>query len=204
MDVAWDKSAQVFAIEVATPVDAPSGGIVGVLKAVIDTRELFAAVTGVTSGGTGTPALVRNDGSVVFSRQSVDPSSQYFAATLLRNHLQSVQPGDAEFKTYFRAAGADGQPQVVALAASQVTRNFPELPWFVAISEAERTLFAPVRAQAMNLLLVLAVMTILFGVAAVWWSVRLAAPPDPNLDDMELHLEKHASVHRIDEEERIA
>ena len=200
--MAWDKSAQVFAIEVATPVETPSGGVVGVLKAVIDTRVLFATVTGVSSGGAGTPALVRTNGTVVFSRESVDPATQYFAASLLRNHLQGVQPGDAEFKAYFRAANADGQPQVVALAASQVAKSFPELPWLVAVSEAERTLFAPVRAQATNLLLVLAVMVAFLGVAAVWWSARLAAPPDPNQDEMELHLDEHARVHRIDEEEQ--
>ncbi len=62
-DVAWDESAQVFAVEVATPIESPSGAIVGVLKAVMDTRELFVAVTGVYGGGTGTLALVRTIGT---------------------------------------------------------------------------------------------------------------------------------------------
>ena len=136
-DVAWDESAQAFALEVAAPIEARSGGVVGVLKAVIDTRELFAAVTGVYAAGTGEPVLVRQDGTMVFSRGSVDPTVHYFAATLLRDHLQGVQPGDAEYQMSFRATGADGQPQVVAIAPSQLARSFPRLPWVVAVSESE-------------------------------------------------------------------
>ena len=196
-DVAWDESAQAFAVEVAVPIEAESGGVVGVLKAVVDTRELFAAVTGVYAAGTGEPVLVRRDGTVVFSRVSSDPTAQYFAATLLRDHLQGVQPGDIEYQSYFRAAGADGQPQVVAIAPSQVARSFPQLPWVVAVSESERTLFAPVRAQVTNLLLVLGIVAILFSVMTVWWSARLATLPDADLRKMEMGLERHAHVSGI-------
>ena len=203
-DVAWDESAEVFALEVAAPIEDHAGGVTGVLKAVIDTRELFAAVTGVRSEGTGTPALVRTNGSIVFSRQSVNPDTEYFASALLRDHLQGVQPGDAEFKTYFRAPSADGQPQLVALAPSQIARSFPELPWLVAVSESERILFAPVRAQGINLLIALGLVALVFGIVAVWWSASLAAPPDPNLEEMKMRLEQHARVHRIDEGEERA
>ena len=196
-DVVWDESAQVFAIEVAAPIEAPSGDVVGVLNAVINTRELFAAVTGVYAAGTGEAVLVRRDGTVVFSQASVDPTVHYFAATLLRDHLQGVQPGNAEYQMSFRATGADGQPQVVAIAPSQLARSFPHLLWVVAVSESEHTLFAPVRAQVTNLLLVLAIVAILFSVMTVWWSARLAAPPDPDLPEMELRLEKHAHVSGI-------
>ena len=191
-DVAWDESAQAFAIEVAAPIEAKSGEIVGVLKAVIDTRELFAAVTGVYASGTGEPVLVRRDGTVVFSRRSVDPSTEYFAANLLRDHLQGMQPGDAEYQMYFRATNIDGEGQVVAIATTQIARSFPGLSWVVAVSEPEATLFGPVRAQVMNLLLVLAIVAVLFSVMTVWWSARLATPPDPDLADMELRLENHA------------
>ena len=168
----------------------------------MDTRELFAAVSGVYGGGTGTLALVRTDGSVVFSQRSVDPSAQYCAATLLRERLQDVQIGDPEFKAFFRAASADGDPQLVALASSQVCRTFPELPWLIAVSEPESTLFAPVRTQALYLLVALAVVGVLLSVVALAWSARLAAPPDPNQDDLELNLEKRPRVRRIDDEER--
>ena len=200
-DVAWDESAKVFALEVAAPIEDRSGGVTGVLKAVIDTRELFAAITGVHSEGTGTPALVRTNGSIVFSRQTVDPSTEFFAATLLRNHVEGMRPGDAEFKTYFEATGADGQAELVAVASSQIARSFPELPWLVAVSESERTLFAPIRAQGVNLLIALGLVALVFGIAAIVWSARMAAPPDPNLEEMKLRLEEHARVHRIDEVE---
>ena len=196
-DVVWDESAQVFAIEVAAPIEARSGGVVGVLNAVINTRELFAAVTGVYAAGTGEAVLVRRDGTVVFSQASVDPTVHYFAATLLRDHLQGVQPGNAEYQMSFRATGADGQPQIVAIAPSQLARSFPQLQWVVAVSESEHTLFAPVRAQVTNLLLVLAIVAILFSAMTLWWSARLAAPPDPDLPEMELRLEKHAPVSGI-------
>ena len=187
-DVAWDDSAGVFALEVAVPVTESSGRLVGVLKAVVDTRALFAAVTGVSGGGTGERALVRRDGSVVFSRASVDPSTQYFAANLVRDHLQSTRPGDLGDRTYFRATTSAGQPRIVALAPSQLARSFPELPWAVAVSESEASLFAPIQAQIRHLLLAFASVAALFAIALLWWSFRLAMPVDPDLEQMELHL----------------
>ena len=92
----------------------------------------------------------------------------------------------------------------MALAPSQIGRSFPELPWLVAVSESERTLFAPVRAQGINLLIALGLVALVFGIVAVWWSASLAAPPDPNLEEMKMQLEQHARVHRIDEGEERA
>ena len=62
------------AIEVSIPVPEPgSDRLAGVLKAVIDARELLAAVGGLQPGATGQATLLRPNGSIVFSRTTDDP-----------------------------------------------------------------------------------------------------------------------------------
>ena len=198
-DVAWDDSANVFALEVAVPVNGDSGNLVGVLKAVIDTRGLFAAVTGVNGAGTGERALIRRNGTVVFSRESVDPSTSYFAANQVRSHLQNSLPGDLGYQTHFTAIAPSGQQRIVALAPTQIARSFPDLHWAVAVSESHANLFAPVRAQLRNLLFAFGLVAVVFLVALLWWSFQLSMPVDLDGEEMELHLAKHATVSAIGE-----
>lgn len=201
-DVTWDESAKAFVIEMALSVPDPAAaGAVGVLKALIDTQQLFAAVAGVRVAGAGEHVLVRRDGTVVFSRESTDPTVEYFAADLLRERIGKVRPGDVEYRSHFPAASVDGRLEIVALAPTQLIKSYPNLPWLVAASESEDELFAPVRTQVRNLLLVLAMAATMFLIAIVWWSIRLAAPPDPDLAEMELHLAEHPRVARIDDVE---
>ena len=61
---------------------------------------------------------------------------------------------------------------------------------------AESDLFAPVRFQLWSLLALLALMAIAVLGLALWFSLRLAAPPP----DEELHLVRHAAVGTIDGE----
>ncbi len=67
----------------------------------------------------------------------------------------------------------------------------------MAVSQAEDELFAPVRTQVQNLLLVIGLTVIVVLILALWFSMRLSAPPV----DMGMHLAEHPKVHRIAEEE---
>lgn len=87
-DVEWDESARVFAIDIAMPVlDPADDSVVGALKVVADSRELFAAIGGMQAAEGAEPILLRTDGSVVFSQQSTDPEAQFYAVELLREQL---------------------------------------------------------------------------------------------------------------------
>ena len=158
----------------------------GVLQMVVDVREIGAVLGGVRMGSTGDAVLVREDGSFVFAQRTVDPNATFFATALLRERLAAVKKGDPQTPMQFGASTADGTPRIVGIAPSQLKASYPHMAWFVAVSQGEDELFAPVRAQATSLLLLLCLTVIAVLLFAVWYSVRLAAPPEP--EEMDMHL----------------
>jgi len=198
-DVRWDDSAKVFALDMAVAVPSPAGDeFAGVLKVVADIREMLAFVAGTRLGVTGEAALVRRDGSIVYSARPRDPNARFFGATLLGQRLDAEDQGEPVFGLAFTARDAqDGQSVVVGVAPSQLGLTYPNLTWFVAVSQAEEELFSPVRTQAVSLLVVIALATIAVLILALWFSMRLAAPPI----EVDMHLVEHPAVTRIADEE---
>jgi hypothetical protein len=196
-DVTYEPRGGTWAIAVTVPVEDRDGQLAGVLQAVVDVRELGAVLGGVRMGATGDAALVREDGSFVFARGPLDPGARFFATDLLREHLAAAKKGEAEAALRFGAATADGTPRLVGVAMSQLKASYPKMAWFVAVSQGEQELFAPVRAQAASLMVVLGLTAIAVLAFALWYSVRLAAPPEA--EEMDMHLTRHPRVHRIAE-----
>lgn len=193
-DVRRDDSAGVYAFEIAVPVPSPSADdVAGVMKIVADSREMLTGMTGLELGNTGEAALVRPDGSVVYSRQSQREGDPFFAAQLLRQRLdlrevRKEAPGPMSFV----AQAPDGSYRVVALAPSQLGRSFPNLNWLVALSIDQSELLMPFRSLVWYLILAFALTAIAVLVIALWFSVRLASPTvDPELA---MHLVEHSHV----------
>jgi hypothetical protein len=194
--VTWDESADTWALEIAVPVEeTAASGLVGVLKAVIDVREIVATVAAVRLGATGDAALVRDDGAMVLSAARPVAGAQFFAADLLRERLQAATT-EPQGPMSFAASTADGDPRLVGLGMSQLRASYPHLKWIVAVSQAESELFAPVRYQLWSLLGVLGLMAIAVLGLALWFSLRLAAP----VPFEDLHLVEHPKVETIDGE----
>ena len=199
-DVRFDPRARVFGIEITAPVEAARDGlVVGVLRAVVDVRELGAVLGGVRMGSTGDAALLREDGSFVFTQTGVDPNARFFATELMREHLAAAKAGDPHAPLHFGASTASGSARLVGVAMSQLKSSFPKATWFVAVSQGEDELFASVQTQATSLVLLLGLTAIAVLLFALWYSMRLAAPFEP--DEMDMHLTKHPRVHRIEEPE---
>ena len=207
-DVRWDDSAKLFALEMAVAVPSPSGDeAVGVLKVVADIREMLAFIAGTRLGVTGEAALVRADGTIVYSPRQRQPNARFFAATLLRERLDAVDQGAPTFGLAFTARDTEDSPDqgalyVVGVAPSQLGMTYPNLSWVVAVSQAEEELFSPVRTQAISLLVVIAIATMVVLILALWFSMRLAAPP---LDEeVDMHLVEHPPAPRMADEETVS
>jgi hypothetical protein len=199
-DVRYDARAGSWGIEIAAPVESPAAGEVsGVLLAVVDVREIGALLGGVRMGATGDAALVREDGSFVFTQGRVDPNARFFAADLLRERLSVAKKGEPQVPLHFGATTANGSARLVGVAMSQLKASFPHLAWIVAVSQADDELFAPLRTQATALIAVIGLTAIAVLLFAFWYSVRLAAPPEA--EELDLHLVEHPRVHRIEEPE---
>jgi hypothetical protein len=139
--------------------------------------------------------LVRDNGSVVFSRASNDPSARFFATRELTDGLARVSDteGVREDWLHFSASGPNGEPYAVGVAQSQLSRSFPNLNWLVAVSQAESEFIGPVRSMGWYLLLVVALTAIMVLVLALYFSMRLHAPAI----DIDMGLVEHPRVSRM-------
>jgi hypothetical protein len=200
-DVRFDPRARVFGLEIIAPVEAADGTVVGVLRTVVDVREIGALLGGVRMGATGDAALLREDGSFVFAQTGVDPNARFFATDLLRERLAAAKKGEPQTPLHFGARTANGSARLVGVAVSQLKASFPHTNWFVAVSQGEDELFASVRTQSTSLVLLLALTAVAVMLFALWYSTRLAAPPEP--EEMDMHLTRHPRVHRIEEPEDV-
>jgi len=199
-DILWDRRARAYYFEIGTPIQSPGGdGVAGVLRVVLDARELLAMVADVQLGTTGNAFLLREDGSVVYSRWPATSSAQFFAADLIREKLQAAREASQPVRLYLSARADDGSGQMLGLARSQLGLTYSHLSWLVAVSAPEAELFAPVRDTGWNLLLVLALTAVGVLGFTLWDSRRLAAQPDGSEPD--LQLVTHPKVHWIEEEE---
>jgi hypothetical protein len=194
-DVTWDDRARIHAIAFAAPVPAPEGeALTGVLKVVVDSRELLAMVGGVQLGASGEAVLLRDNGSVVFARRQTDPNARFFALTPLLERVAVMRQGGPEAGTFFRAASpTDGSPFLVGLAASQLGRSYPNASWLVAVSQSEAELLAPVRALGWYLFAVIALVALLVLALALYFSMRLEAPQV----DVDMHLVRHPPLAHV-------
>lgn len=195
-ELRWDPDARVSLMEVSAPVpEEGTDRFAGVVRVVLDARELLAPVAGLQMGATGVATLVRDNGSVVFSRASTDPSARFFATRELTDGLTqlSASEGQREGWLHFSATGVDGTPHVVGVAQSQLGRSYPNLSWLVAISQAESEFIGPVRSIGWYLALVFALTAILVLVLALFFSMRLHAPSI----DIDMGLVDHPRVSRM-------
>jgi hypothetical protein len=192
----WDADAGASVMQVSAPVPVVDGEQrAGVVRVVFDARELLAPVAGIQLGATGMATLVRDNGSVVFSRASNDPTARFFAADRLSESLQAhrASEGLRQDALHFTADGTDGNAYVVGVAQSQLSRSYPGLSWLVAVSQAESELVTPVRAIGWYLLLVFAMTLLLVLALALYFSMRLHAPPI----DVDMQLVDHYPVSRM-------
>jgi hypothetical protein len=196
-DVRRDDSAGIYAFDIAVPVADPAGtALVGIMKIVASSQEMLAGIGGLELGATGRAMLIRADGSIVFSREAMEPGVRFAGADSIRQRLAAAGD-DPQARIYFQMPAGDGTTRVVAVARSQLHRTFPNLSWLVVVSVSEDELLEPFRPMVWSLLAVIAITAIAVLALALWLSMRMARPAiDPELD---LHLVEHPKSPRIEE-----
>lgn len=198
-DVRWDESARTYAMEIAVPVPGHDERPTGVLKVVADIREMLASVAGMDLGTNGDAMLLRRNGSIVFSRDGVQPSARFFAADRLKERLDEASTVSGPSRLFFTAVEPHAGSQIVGVATSQLASTYPHLPWVVAAWQAEGDLLAPVASEYRSLLLLVAITGAAVLALALWFTVKLAAP----MVETEMALVPHPPLHRVAEEESV-
>jgi hypothetical protein len=196
-DVKWDDSTKTHALGMAVPiVERPGERFVGILMVVADVRELLSVAAGATSRPNGEAVLIRDDGTLVSTQKAGGERIPFFAADLLRERLEGYKPGDPQFRVDFAARDNSGRSFLVGVAPSQLAASYPHLTWLVAVTQAEEDLYSPVRSLLWRLMAAFGVVAGVVLAIAIWFSVRLAAPPI----EPDMHITEHPEVPRIEED----
>lgn len=175
-DVRWDDSSRTLGVEIAVPVFEPDSNVfAGLLKAVVDSRELLAVVGGVQLGNTGEAALLRRNGTIVFSREVGDPNARFAGAETMRDRLAAQPEGEMLSGASFRVLPAGGEARMVGIAPSQLGRSYDNLQWVVAVSQDESELLAPMQRVGWYLLGVVGLTAAMLLLAALYFSLRLSS-----------------------------
>jgi hypothetical protein len=159
---------------------------------------MFAMLAGIQPTESGDASLVRDNGSIVFRRGTFESGAQFFAASLLRERVRTLQTDEPMQTVFFRARSREGDENyLVGVAPSQLVMSYPNLHWFVAVSEAESELFSPIRLVAYQFVLVIAAVAIAVLGIALWFSMRLSRPTF----DTDMHLVDHARIPHLEDED---
>ena len=165
------------------------------MKIVASSQEMLQGIGGLQLGSTGQAMLIRQDGSIVFSRQAVAPGARFFGADILKERL-AASDNDPQARISL-SRSSDGADRVVAVARSRLHESFPNLSWLVAVSMQEDELVEPFRPMVWSLMVVIGLTGIAVLAVALWASMRLARPAlNPSLD---MRLVEHPKAPRIEE-----
>ncbi len=142
-ELLYDEQSKSDYVGVGFPVlDRGSHRFIGMVNALVDVSSLFSGLNREESGRTARTTLIKEDGTVV-SAPSVTPSmrlkSDEYAA--VRDALGTLQGREAGFVT----ANLRGENRIVGFADTGLKQTYPNLGWFVMVSQSEDEALASIR-----------------------------------------------------------
>lgn len=173
-NVRYDRSAKVHGIVVAVPVRIGKDDeqrVVGVLKAHIDVRDLFAVMASVKFGESGRALLLNGpDRTVINSDEPDDVMKDAHPGFV---HLQEAL---AEGRRHFVYQHEDGSTRLAGFARMPEPKPFPEIAWYVIVEQSIEEAQAPVQAARTYLFWFFVAMITLVLVFSLYMHFKLVKP----------------------------
>jgi len=145
-ELRYDEASKSYYVRIGAPIlDATSGRFLGAVTTLVDMSGLFSFLNLEQIGTTGRTVLVRNDGAIV-SGPNVNPgtklqSEEFVAVSDALGTLQGRQTG------YVRANMRSGN-RIIGFADTGLKESYPNLGWFIMVSQDDQEALAPVHAIA--------------------------------------------------------
>jgi Cache domain len=142
-EVRYDEASKSFYVGIGAPIlEANSGRFLGAVTTLVDMSGLFSFLSREQIGTTGRTVLVRDNGAIV-SAPNVNPgmklqSEEFAAVSDALGTLQGRQTG------YVRTNIRNGN-RIIGFADTGLRQSYPNLGWFIMISQDEQEALAPVR-----------------------------------------------------------
>jgi hypothetical protein len=178
-DISPDKTARLYAMEIAEPIlDPVTKSAIGVIKAVIDTREIFGLINSVKVGQSGHAVLLRGDGTVITSPHvTIAQQLPYTFFEEVRLASNSTRP--------VVAAGEKSDRVYIGTPRGRLRDNYPELDWYVAVQEPHDEAFLPfnrITIRFLYIVLFTVVMVLSLSLIFTWIMGKPVIETDPHLE----------------------
>lgn len=156
-----------------------ASGVIGFVRAELDTERLFASISNVRIGGTGHACLFdRDSGRLLAGRRAdcTDGGNDTFA------RLDELTRAEREGARYFMAGASGpasfdrGEGWIVGYTRPELSRSLPEVHWVVAVEQSLAEAHAPLASLSRDLLTYFLGMGVLVLVLAAFMSVKLERP----------------------------
>jgi len=166
-EVLYDEQSGTDYIRVGFPVyDESSSRFIGAATALVEVSSLFSRLTQGQVGVSARTVVVREDGTVI-STLNVTPSMELKSDeyTAVRDALGTLQGRQAG---YVMATMRSGD-RIVGFADTGLKQNYPNLAWFVLVSQDEREALASVRTLGHFAILMVVVGLLMVTVLAAYF-----------------------------------
>jgi len=174
-DIQFDESARVYSLELAEPITDPgTGEVIGIIKGIVDSDEMFALLESLQFGQQIVAVLVRTDGSIVTDPESKDryQFNEEAAAGMGLKHNSALAP--------------EGKPLVfLGLPQFRIKDRIPELDWHVIIQAPFDEVFLPfqnLRSWFVYIVLMSVILIMLLSMVFSWVLSKPIIETDPHLE----------------------
>ncbi len=171
-DVEYDESAGVYSTEICVRVDDKNGNFIGVIKAVLDIKEIINIIDemGAASGyETMNIELISKEEGLIYGTGEQKIFADAFQI-LLEFKEREEQTG------HFIIKEPDEEEQLVAHAYSRGYRNYKGLDWVLVIEHKTGEIFSPINGLR-NLLLMVSMVVIVLAILIGFLISRLISRP---------------------------
>ncbi|HLV00511.1 MAG TPA: cache domain-containing protein [Acidobacteriota bacterium] len=178
-DMRYDESAQVFAIEIAQPVvDPATKEAIGVVKAIVDSQDIFALVNSTRVGEKGLAFLVRGDGMVLNRTAGAHGELESYP------NFEDVMAALQENRNIVEARREEGR-FLVGASNRRFSLTFPNLDWLVVVEQPYSEAYAPfqdVTSRYIYIILFSLVVVVALSLIFTWLLRKPVIEVDPHLE----------------------
>jgi len=176
-DVQYDDSVGVYSIELAEPIrDESTGTVLGIIKAVVDSHEMFGMLDNLQFGSDATAILLRTDGTMATSPGSDDtyPYAKEVSSAMERGRRWIEVP--------------EQSPGLfVGMPKFTIKSKIPTLDWVVLVESPYSEVFAPfrnLRSWFVYFAILSVALVILLAVIFTWILSKPIIETDPHLEQV--------------------
>jgi hypothetical protein len=173
-NVHYDLSAKVHGMNVAVPIQVGDGEhewVAGVLKALIDVRDVFAVLGAVNVGETGRALLLNAPDRAIIN--SADPGEIMKIEHPGFVHLQEAL---GEGRRYFVGQRKDGSTWLTGFSRMPEPGPSSEIAWYVVVEQPLEEAQAYVQTTTTYILWFFGAMVLLVLLASLYMHFRLVRP----------------------------